>query len=278
MNNSSRIRLITFDAYNTLFKPKGSLSAQYAHEASKVGFRLAPDSISKHFGTAYKKQLQRSPFYGTGQGMTSEEWWKELVYDTFLEAGIQKQELDSKFPILFQSLYTRFRTKEGYDMFPDVTSTLDELKRRGFKMGVISNSDERLLSVMESLNLEQYFDFILTSCLAGYEKPNVKIFQKAIHLTGEDIHTDEALHVGDDVEKDYHGAVNAGWHGVLLKRNKLSYEDFSPSLLAPTSRRSPRNIMSLHDLYPLACHIRPSKEEEYQQCELQDLHVASDHH
>lgn len=25
-----RIRLLTFDAYNTLFKPKGSLSAQYA--------------------------------------------------------------------------------------------------------------------------------------------------------------------------------------------------------------------------------------------------------
>lgn len=29
MPNSSKIKLITFDAYNTLFKPKGSLSAQY---------------------------------------------------------------------------------------------------------------------------------------------------------------------------------------------------------------------------------------------------------
>jgi FMN phosphatase YigB (HAD superfamily) len=54
---------------------------------------------------------------------------------------------------------------------------------------------------MESLNLEKYFDFILPSCLAGYEKPKVEIFQKAIQLSGEVIHTDEALHVGDDVEK-----------------------------------------------------------------------------
>lgn len=29
MPNPNRIKLITFDAYNTLFKPKGSLSAQY---------------------------------------------------------------------------------------------------------------------------------------------------------------------------------------------------------------------------------------------------------
>ncbi|CAO3590000.1 unnamed protein product [Absidia cylindrospora] len=210
--------------------------------------------------------------------MSSENWWKELVYATFLESGIQKQDLDDKFSSLFDSLYARFMTKEGYSLFPDVISTLDELKERGFKMGVISNSDERLISVMESLKLDQYFEFILPSRLAGYEKPAPEIFQKAIHLIDETIHIDEALHVGDDVEKDYFGAVNAGWHGVVLKRSKLSYEDYSPSLLAPGSTpQSPRNIMSLTDLYPLACHIRPDEEKQrQQQNDFDHLHVATD--
>ncbi|KAI8093444.1 HAD-like domain-containing protein [Halteromyces radiatus] len=274
MKNASRIKLITFDAYNTLFRPKGSLSAQYAHEASKVGIQVSPESITQHFGKAYRKQLQKSPFYGIGQGMTTEQWWKELVYATFLEAGVRQKDMDRHFPKLFKSLYTRFRTKEGYSIFPDVIGTLQELQNRGIRMGVISNSDERLLSVMESLQLEKYFDFILPSCLAGHEKPRPEIFQKALHLTDQDIHVDEALHVGDDLEKDYFGAVSAGWHGVLLKRSKLSYEDCSPSILAPmTNRRSPRNIMSLNDLYPLACYIRPLDEPEQVNEPLQ----ASDH-
>ncbi|CAO3590073.1 unnamed protein product [Absidia cylindrospora] len=216
--------------------------------------------------------------------MTSENWWKELVYATFLEAGVQKQELDRKFPPLFYSLYTRFRTKKGYSLFPDVTSTLEELKKRGFIMGVISNSDERLLNVMASLKLDKYFDFILPSCLAGHEKPASDIFQKALHLAGQNIDSSEALHVGDDVEKDYFGCVNAGWNGVVLHRSKLSYEDYSPSLLAPGStHRLPRNIMNLRDLYPLVCHIRPGEEDQthqrYQQHEDEclDLHLASDY-
>jgi hypothetical protein len=153
---------------------------------------VAPESITKHFGLAYKKQLLRSPFYGVGQGMTSEEWWKEVIsgnepswvdrpliqtsllslslslslvswsmtpfWKLVCQSKVRKEmitcwghwlicsekDLDSKFSSLFPSLYTRFMTKEGYTIFPDVVSTLDELQRRGFKMGVISNSDERL--------------------------------------------------------------------------------------------------------------------------------------
>ncbi|KAG2217814.1 hypothetical protein INT45_005415, partial [Circinella minor] len=198
-NMSARIRLVTLDAYNTLFKPKGSLSAQYAQEAVKHGIHVTKAAVSQNFGESYKSQLERAPFYGLQLGMSTRQWWEELVYATFLGAGASKKDLDPVFNDLFNSLYTRFMTAEGYTTFPDVRRTLIQLRKRGFQMGVISNSDERVLSVMKSLELNDYFDFVLPSCMAGYEKPEVQIFEKACDITG--VRPDEALHVGDDIEK-----------------------------------------------------------------------------
>ena len=53
-------------------------------------------------------------------------------------------DLDPVFDDLFNSLYTRFMTAEGYTTFPDVRRTLIQLRQRGFQMGIISNSDERV--------------------------------------------------------------------------------------------------------------------------------------
>ncbi|KAG0165820.1 Haloacid dehalogenase-like hydrolase domain-containing protein 3 [Apophysomyces sp. BC1015] len=256
MATSTSIRLITFDAYNTLFKPRGGVSAQYAQEAGKLGIRVSKESISRHFGNAYRKQLVRAPFYGLDRGMKPQQWWEEvlhLVYDTFRSAGVQRKVLDPKFDRLFNALYKRFMTAEAYEMFPDVLGTLNDLKGRGFHMGIISNSDERLVSVVESFKLDQYFEFVMPSCLAGYEKPHSEIFKKALRLVGSSIEPEEALHIGDDETKDYRGALAAGWNAVLLERCKLSYEDSAPALFADPKSQFPKSILTLQDLYPLVC-------------------------
>ncbi|ORY99008.1 HAD-like domain-containing protein [Syncephalastrum racemosum] len=257
MSNSLKIRLITFDAYNTLFKPKGSLSAQYAQEAAKYGVNVTKAAITQHFGEAYKHQLARAPFYGRNLGMSSRSWWEELVYSTFIRAGVNKSVLDPAFGSLFEALFTRFETKEGYTVFPDVRNTLDELQRRGFRMGVISNSDERLLSVVESLELGHYFDFVLPSNVAGYEKPDAEIFEAARHLVDPTVLPEHILHVGDDIEKDYYGAKKAGWHAVLLKRSLLSYQDPAPAFAADYegAGKIPKTIMALHDLYAITGYM-----------------------
>ncbi|KAI8068456.1 HAD-like domain-containing protein [Gongronella butleri] len=257
--NASKIRLITFDAYNTLFKPRGSLSGQYAHEAAKVGLNISPEAVSKHFGIAYREQVLRAPMYGVHQGMASQDWWAELVYNTFAGAGVDKKELDGQFPKLFAALFARFESTEGYSVFPDVIYTLKDLQRRGFRMGVISNCDERLEIIMKNLKLHAYFDFILPSCIAGFEKPDHRIFDRALELVKHmAIDPSEVLHVGDDFERDYVGALQAGWNAVLLKRIKLSYEDSHPPDATPDAITGrPKSIMSMKDLYPMACIMQP---------------------
>jgi hypothetical protein len=87
----TRIKLITFDAYNTLFKPRGNLTALYALEASNHGVTVSKDAINQHFGKLYRDQLEQKPFYGYHQGLSVRTWWEELVYSTYVHAGVSKK-------------------------------------------------------------------------------------------------------------------------------------------------------------------------------------------
>lgn len=58
-----------------------------------------------------------------------------------------------------------------------------------------------LVKVIENLKLDQYFDFVIASSLAGSEKPNKAVYDQALKLAGNNVRAQDALHVGDDVDK-----------------------------------------------------------------------------
>jgi HAD superfamily hydrolase (TIGR01549 family) len=58
-----------------------------------------------------------------------------------------------------------------------------------------------LVKVIENLKLNKYFDFVIASSSAGYEKPNKAIYEQALKLAGKSVSAKDALHVGDDVDK-----------------------------------------------------------------------------
>ncbi|KAI8975429.1 HAD-like domain-containing protein [Mycotypha africana] len=132
--------------------------------------------------------------------MTAEAWWRELVYSTYTLSGVEPKELDKNYDQLFTSVYNRFNAGDAYTIFPDVLPTLEELKNQGFRMGVISNADERLATIIDNLELGKYFDFVLASADVGVVKPNKAIYDKALKAAGREVKPQEALHVGDDVE------------------------------------------------------------------------------
>lgn len=107
-------------------------------------------------------------------------------------------------------------------------------------MGVISNFDQRLESILEDVEIRQYFAFVLTSYDFGVEKPSLAIFEEALRLTRrlreEEILPREATHIGDRADKDYFGAKSAGWNALLIKHDdeinetKVPREDVFRSL------------------------------------------------
>jgi putative hydrolase of the HAD superfamily len=91
----------------------------------------------------------------------------------------------------------------------DVRDVLAELRRRGLKLGVITNGPSAMQRrKLAMLGVEHAFDAILVSEEEGVRKPDAEIFRRALARCGVAAH--EALFVGDHPVVDVEGAHGAG--------------------------------------------------------------------
>ena len=222
----SQIRLITFDATNTLFKVCGSVGNMYAKTAYKYGITTSPEKLDNNFRKGFKQFNTEYPNFGQAVGMSSQEWWNGVVAVSF-NGEIESHILNS----ISSDLYDNFTKKSHWELFADVIPTLEHFKNKDIKLGVLSNFDERLPVIITELGLEKYFTFILASQNTKWYKPLPQIYQHAAAMVAK-VSPTEAVHIGDNVELDFKAAKNAGMDAYLLLRessdtntNKLINKD-----------------------------------------------------
>jgi putative hydrolase of the HAD superfamily len=97
---------------------------------------------------------------------------------------------------------------------PDAEAALVLARRHGLAVGVISNSNGTVESILDALGLRGLLDFVLDSHVVGVEKPDAAIFEMALARAG--VRAAEAVYVGDLYSVDVVGARRAGLDAVLL--------------------------------------------------------------
>jgi len=107
-------------------------------------------------------------------------------------------------------------------MVPGAEFLLQELKKRGYPMGIISNNDGRTREKCRSVGIESYFGFILDSTLEGMCKPDPAFFQKALKLAG--VRAEETLHIGDLWGSDILGARKVGLWAIWIENPHIRPE------------------------------------------------------
>lgn len=120
----------------------------------------------------------------------------------------------------FADLYSHFGRAAAWHVFDDVIPTLEILRANGFKLGIVSNWDERLRPLLRELKIDHYFDAMAISCEVGVCKPDPAIFKQAAQMLG--MQPNEILHVGDNPLMDIEGADGADILSLLLCREKIS--------------------------------------------------------
>ena len=213
---SRSIRVVFFDAANTLFHVEGSVAEIYLQHAVTFGFQQTPASLGA-IEQAFSRAFQEAPppvFAATEPAQIKQSerlWWFDIVHHVFYRVGMFE-----RFDDFFQRVFQVFEDPTSWRLFPETSSTLGQLKAQGVEIGIISNFDSRLFSVMRGLGIEHLFDSVTISSLAQVAKPAPKIFQLALGKHAVD--PEEALHVGDSLQDDFRGATKAGLHAVLLDR------------------------------------------------------------
>ena len=97
----------------------------------------------------------------------------------------------------------------------DAAGLFDELAGRGLVLGLASNYDSRLRSVLAGRpELERLRGCVVISSEVGARKPGAAFFTRLADLAG--CQPREIVLVGDDLGNDYRGAGAAGMRAVLF--------------------------------------------------------------
>ena len=230
------LRAIFLDIGDTVMRPNPSWEHVYAMAFAEYGIEISIEDLQVALRQAY-----RHGGWGFDDGFepTEETSFRRTV--EIDQAAIVQLGIGHMPDAFFRRLRELFMVTSHWHVFPDVLPTMVALKERGLVVGAVSNWVWNLPELLHSLDLVGQFDFITASARVGFEKPHPRIFEEA--LAKAQVRPWEAIHVGDHLDADVHGAERLGIGAILMDRyGRHGGDELPPGLQV---------IHSLDELLPI---------------------------
>lgn len=216
MKSESTIRAILFDIGWTLIYPKPTRKEAIEKYLLAQGHTLPPDVLASAYrAAAYFYRIRRWQPQAVANIV---QFWQEYY-------TIYAEHLGIEDPGVSAAINAHASKTVQYHLYPTTLPVLQELRRRGYLIGAVSNWSAVLLDILENLRLIDYLDSIVVSDIVGYHKPQPEIFRNALIRLG--VPASAAIHIGDDLEADVEGARRAGIRPIWLDRGATG--DANPS-------------------------------------------------
>lgn len=219
MPGYSRVKLVLLDVAGTLVRVKGSVGEQYATVAARHGVRADAAALDRAFRAAFGA-APAPAFPGVSPAsreVQERRLWHGIVREVFERTGLLEG-IGAGFDAVFAELYAQFSTPAAWEVYPDAKPALAALKGAGYRLGVLTNFDSRVVPLLEQVDLLAWFDSITLSTVVGAAKPERAIFSAALEIHG--VEASEAAHVGDSPDEDVEGARRAGLLSILIDRRR----------------------------------------------------------
>ncbi|HXX72961.1 MAG TPA: HAD-IA family hydrolase [Candidatus Acidoferrales bacterium] len=128
---------------------------------------------------------------------------------------------------------------------PEGPATLQAVRNRGYKIGLISNTGRSpgsaLRQLLEAYGILKYFDATVFSNEVMRRKPDRLIFDHTARMLGAP--NELVVHVGDNPESDFWGARNAGMQAILLDQSPAGDDRWPANSLFALTRANMRQDM-----------------------------------
>jgi len=216
----SGVEAVFFDVGGTLvYSPSGRLET-LTDALGLIGYNLKYDQVVQANERARQAVSRRRRRHAAGlQSAEASRMW--------LDHLAAELDLDLRGELLQKELAAAVRlteTRAEVIVDPDAPPLLRDLKRRGLRLGVISNWSQDLPEYLAGLGLDRYFEAIIASDAVGSSKPHREIFLRG--LSALNCLPKRAVHVGDDYWADVVGARGLGIRAILVdRRNESPHED-----------------------------------------------------
>src|SRR5260370_926537 len=198
------IRAVFFDAVGTLIVPDPPFVEAYASCAERQGLKISRAAIEARFREAFRSEEEEDRVLGWGSSENRElRRWRTIVRTVFHGTGNEVQ-----IHACFDALFAHFAQPTAWRTFDFAGRVLANLAKRGLILGVASNFDHRLNSVIDGLPELSPLRIRIISSEIGLRKPHPSFFTEVIRRAGRDAR--EILFVGDSRESDYDPASAAG--------------------------------------------------------------------
>lgn len=196
---------VVFDVDFTLAKPGPDLGPEgYRRLGARFGLELVPDRYEQARRDAIGT-LKRHP----------ELDHDEEVWVLFTERIIQGMGGTGDTYACALEMTRAWERADHFELFEDALPVLDDLRGRGLKLGLLSNTGRDLDVFVAHHCIE--VDAILTSRVHGKTKPHETIFRAMLEKL--DVAPEAAAMVGDDPEDDVAGARAVGMQAWLVDRD-----------------------------------------------------------
>jgi HAD superfamily hydrolase (TIGR01662 family) len=205
---AAMVRAVLFDVDFTLFRPGPELGPEgYRRVGERYGLTLDPAQYGRARTDAIAAlQTERDLVH-------DEEVWVAFTEQIVQGMGGQGDGARQ----CATDMVREWERHENFTLYEDALPALAELRRRGLKIGLVSNGARDLDEFATHHGLE--VDAMVGSRTHGRIKPDPSIFTAA--LAALETSPEDAAMVGDSYEDDIQGARALGMRAILVDREGL---------------------------------------------------------
>ena len=203
------IKAIIFDAYGTLF----DVNSAAEKCKGKIGDKW--EDFANYWRTTQLEYTWLRSLMNRHK-----DFWK--ITEDSLDKSMKFFKIDNSMRNDLLDLY------KALSPFSEVKETLNKLKKKNFKLAILSNGTPSLLeNLVKNNNLENIFDDIFSVEEVGIFKPDSKVYELPVNKYN--IKKDEILFLSANTW-DVSGGGNYGYNSVWVNRNKNIFDnlDYQP--------------------------------------------------
>ena len=232
---SRKILAVIFDLDNTLIQSKKgarkglkTVAKIFAQRLEGEGFHYSEEALFRRLRLIDLEMHGRKFLYNR------DVWWETLF------RSIRANKISA--PFTHQATLRYWQTyARSSPLFSDTMTTIRRLKKAGYRIGMVSDSDGTPGMKMKRIRRQPFLKYLETIVVSGEDTPKVKPSKAPFKLVAKrlGLRPMDCVYIGDNPNTDIKGAKGVGMLMILVKRRgpKGGQPDYLVRTLSDAARR-----------------------------------------